>query len=417
MIGEAFDYLFSQSYGSFAALFACVIIFEIPRYLSAFMSAALFERLVPQGRQEDNWKVTVVIAGHNEAASIPRCVASLNEQSRLPDEIIVFSDGSVDGTEKVVKGLLTAGQIDQAFWTELRGGKSAGFNTCCVMASGDIIVNIDCDCSLDRDAIANIIRPFSDRRVGGVSGNIQVRNRFAGFVATMQAIEYLISISLGKQAAQMIDQVTCASGGYSAFRKSAYDGVGGSDAGGGEDLDLTLRLRAAGWKIKFQADSICYTDVPDRLQALINQRFRWERDAVSHRFRRHRHLLNPFDERFDLAEAAHQFEFLIFNVIGAVLLPIYTIWLFSTYGWFALTVLVAIQLALVALDVVTFLLAAHVTPYMSVRSLFPYVFGYSLFNGFFMRFVRLAAYLQEWIFKASYRDAYVPEKVHKVRAR
>lgn len=417
MIGEAYDYLFAQSFSSFAGLFACVIIFEIPRYFSTFAAAALFERPKPSPPQEDEWKVTVVIAGHNEAESIPRCVASLNEQSRQPDEIIVFSDGSVDGTENVVKNLLTGKQIDQALWTELRGGKSAGFNTCCVMATGDIIVNIDCDCSLDRDAIANILRPFSDPRVGGVSGNIQVRNRFAGLVATMQAIEYLISISLGKQAAQMIDQVTCASGGYSAFRKSAYDSVGGSDAGGGEDLDLTLRLRANGWKIRFQADSICYTDVPDRLQSLINQRFRWERDAVSHRFRRHRHLLNPFDSRFELAEAAHQLEFLVFNVFGAILLPIYTLWLFGEYGWFALTILLAIQLALIALDVVTFLLAGFATPHMSVRNLFPYVFGYSLFNGFFMRFIRLAAYAQEWVFQASYRDAYVPEKVHQVRAR
>ena len=32
-----------------------------------------------------------------------------------------------------------------------------------------------------------------------------------------------------------------------------------------------------------------------------------------------------------------------------------------------------------------------------------------------MRFVRLAAYLQEWVVEASYRDTYVPSKVHRVR--
>ena len=90
----------------------------------------------------------------------------------------MFSDGSVDGTERVIKDLLAKKQIDQAYWSELRGGKSAGFNACCVMATGDIIINIDCDCSLDRDAILNIVRPFEDPEVGAVSGNIQVRNRF-----------------------------------------------------------------------------------------------------------------------------------------------------------------------------------------------------------------------------------------------
>ena len=52
---------------------------------------------------------------------------------------------------------------------------------------------------------------------------------------------------------------------------------------------------------------------------------------------------------------------------------------------------------------------------MKALALAPYVPGYSLFNGFVMRFVRLAAYLQEWIIEASYRDTYVPSKVHRVR--
>lgn len=417
MFGEAHEFLFAQSFASFAALFAFMIIFEVPRYLATFAAAALFDRPKPTGMPVKKWKVTAAIAGHNEAEAIPRCIASLNEQSRRPDEIIVFSDGSVDGTEQVIKDLLAKKQIDQAYWSELRGGKSAGFNACCVMATGDIIVNVDCDCSLDRDAILNIIRPFEDPAVGAVSGNIQVRNRFASLIATVQSIEYLISISLGKQAAQLIDQVTCASGGFSAFRKSAYDDVGGSDAGGGEDLDLTLRLRSAGWKVRFQADSLCYTDVPESLQVLVNQRMRWERDTVAHRFRRHRHTLNPFDSRFSLAEAAHQFEFLLFNVIGAVALPFYVIWLFTNYGWFALTILLSIQIALSVMDVIVFALAAYATPHVSVRGLLPYLIGYSVFNGFFMRFVRLAAYAQEWIFRASYQDSFVPEKVHKVRAR
>jgi hypothetical protein len=32
-----------------------------------------------------------------------------------------------------------------------------------------------------------------------------------------------------------------------------------------------------------------------------------------------------------------------------------------------------------------------------------------------MRMVRVAAYVQEWVFRASYRDPYVPKKVHLVR--
>ncbi|ODS01854.1 hypothetical protein AUC71_02870 [Methyloceanibacter marginalis] len=67
------------------------------------------------------------------------------------------------------------------------------------------------------------------------------------------------------------------------------------------------------------------------------------------------------------------------------------------------------------LEFLVFCMAALVTPRVNTLGLLPYVPGFSLFNGFVMRFVRLGAYLEEWIFRASYRDTYVPQKVHRAR--
>jgi hypothetical protein len=91
------------------------------------------------------------------------------------------------------------------------------------------------------------------------------------------------------------------------------------------------------------------------------------------------------------------------------------VWLLVTYGDLALTILIGAQVGMLVLDCVTFALAALVAPRVKTWRLAPYVPGYSLFNGFVMRFVRLAAYVQEWIVEASYRDTYVPSKVHRVR--
>jgi hypothetical protein len=43
--------------------------------------------------------------------------------------------------------------------------------------------------------------------------------------------------------------------------------------------------------------------------------------------------------------------------------------------------------------------------------------AYSIMNSYYMRIIRLCAYLQEWIFEASYSDSYVPSKVHLQRYR
>jgi hypothetical protein len=55
------------------------------------------------------------------------------------------------------------------------------------------------------------------------------------------------------------------------------------------------------------------------------------------------------------------------------------------------------------------------TPKVNSLALAPFLVGYNVFYGLIMRFVRLAAYVQEWVLQASYEDSYVPRKVHRVR--
>ena len=110
---------------------------------------------------------------------------------------------------------------------------------------------------------------------------------------------------------------------------------------GAKVCDVTLRLRSAGWKTLLAPDAICYTDVPATLMAVTRQRFRWERDAIRLRNRKHRDLLNPFSSRFKVVELLHELDFLIFNILAAIVFPFYLVWLFVTYGEFALIILMA----------------------------------------------------------------------------
>lgn len=416
-VSDGITYLVSQSGESLLGLFWFVAIFEIPRYTLGFVSVAA---LSFRGRSEsplpaDVGRVTMLIAGHNEADSIERCVQSLREQSRPPDEIIVISDGSTDRMPEKLRRLQERGLIREAHCTQVRSGKSAAVNLALGRATGDIVVNVDCDCTFDRQALKEILRPFGDPRTGAVAGNIVVGNAGHSLTARFQAIEYLISISQGKQAADFTDQMSCVSGAFGAFRRVALQRVGGLDAGGGEDLDVTLRLRKAGWSTLFAAESMCYTNVPETLPALVRQRFRWERDAVQLRYRKHRDLVNPFSANFSMRDLAHEMDFLVFSIGSAIAFPIYLVWLFATYGDLALMILVGAQVGMLALDSFNFVLAAMISPKVKTLGLAPYLLGYSLFYGLAMRFVRLAAYLQEWALEASYRDTYVPSKVHRVR--
>jgi cellulose synthase/poly-beta-1,6-N-acetylglucosamine synthase-like glycosyltransferase len=413
---NGFTYLASQSWQSLIALFWFVIIFELPRYTITFLTAGLllpFHKRPKYPRRRS--RVTTVIAGHNEADSIERCVRALHEQSWPPDEIIVVSDGSTDAMTHRLRELRRLGLVQIVHSTHLRAGKAAATNLAVKSATGDIIINVDCDCTLDRFAFENICKAFSNPQIGAVAGNIVVRNPKVSFVTGYQSLEYLVILSLGKRGSNIVGTVVCASGAFSAFRKEALEAVKGLDAGGGEDLDLTLRIRKAGWGVQFAPEAICYTDVPATMGALLRQRFRWERDAIRLRFRKHRDQVAPMSPRLQGLELVHQLEYLIFDVGAALAMPFYLLWLFATYGDTALTILVAAQLGMFVLDVFTLCLAALTMPkVLSVRHLL-YMPAYSVLNSYFMRFVRLAAYFQEWIFAASYADSYVPVKVHRQR--
>lgn len=421
-VALALDFLASQSTEGLVRLFWFTITLEIPRYICGFIAlgiagAAMQKRLARVGHtpRAIRTTVSVMVVGHNEAEALERCLRSLHAQTLRPMDVIIVSDGSVDGMPEVAARLVRQGLAHHALAVDLRGGKSAGFNLALAVCRGQIVVNVDCDCSYDRFALENIVAPFNDPKVGAVSGEIAPRNGTMSLVARMQEIEYLLSISVGRRVATILNQVSCVSGGFGAFRRAAVLEVGGCDAGGGEDLDLTLRLRAAGWRITFAANAICYTDVPAKLWGLVRQRLRWERDAIRLRCRKHRRmLLNP-GHRSGFAEAANQWDFLVFELAATLIFPGYLVWLFSVYGEMALPILLAMQFGLLLLDTALLAIAALSVPRAVPLSLLLYMPGFAIYSGWVMRPVRLLAFIQEWFLFSSRQDNYVPAKVRLIR--
>ena len=421
---ESLLFLFQQSELSLFESFWFTIILEIPRYVLGFVALGIVATVAMRARSaakplENNAKgkapkVSVIVVGLNEVEVLESCVDSLRNQSFNDFEIIVVSDGSTDGMAELATRLRRKGVIDRAVSVNHRGGKSAGINLALRYCTGEIIINVDCDCSYDRHAIAAILEPFNDPQVGAVSGDIVARNGGKNLITRIQHIEYLIAISLGRRFATLTNHVVCVSGAFGAFRRSALDQVGGMDVGGGEDLDLTLRLRQAGWQVRFAPAAICYTDVPEESWTYLRQRLRWERDSVRIRYRKHRHLLFPNDQ-FSLLEASHQIEFLVFNVFAALVFPIYTIWLFKLYGAFALVILCAYQIGLLIIDTLGLLAAIKVTGRSKDLFLVLYMPAYSVYMSYPMRITRAIAYAHEWLLMGSASDNFVPYKVRSIR--
>jgi cellulose synthase/poly-beta-1,6-N-acetylglucosamine synthase-like glycosyltransferase len=433
-VATAWNILTQSPWLMLFSLFWYVVAFEIPRYVLGFIAAMLMLRQ-PQtvtntalcATPSPLRRVSLLLAGHNEAKSLVRCVSSIRQQINqlkhsfgdgFTGEIICVSDGSTDETYALIKRLKRQGLIDISANCELRGGKSAALNLAARLASGDVFIVIDCDSHLAPDALKHILRPFEDEHVGAVAGNVQVGNPFESVATSLQAIEYGLVMMLGKTLMSFFNQVTIVSGAFGAFRRTAWEKVHGMDAGSGEDLDLTLRLRQAGYRIAFAHHALCETLAPPTFYGLFRQRCRWERDAFWIRFRKFGVTLNPFYADFKRSEALHQVEFLYFNVIATVLFPFYLVSLFVFYHELAGVILLSALMLSWLLDIINFtcLVLADKQQSYARMALLPFLVLYSVFQTFVLRFVRLYAYLDELIFSASLFDDFVPPKVNAQRA-
>lgn len=410
------DYLFNLDAAALVAAFSVSVLLDIPRYTFAFLAVLVSEISGARRRRAKRVRlpaISVIIPGHNEAHCIRRCVLSLREQTVENLEILCVDDGSTDGMAAEICRLRAEGLIDVGLVSRIRSGKSSACNLALSRAGGDVVVIVDADCTFDRDAVENLVLPLLDPTVGAVSGNIAVRNAGASAIAGVQSVEYLVGISLGKRALDFLNVVACASGAFSAFRKSAVLGIGGMDIGPGEDLDLTLRLRQAGWRVRFAHEAWCLTDVPVTLAGLVRQRLRWERDALRLRLRKHRRILDPRNRGASVADLVHQFDYVVTNLLVTLVFPLYVGWLVLTYGAAAWPILGSVTVGYVLLDLVAFVAALIVVDRPGAVRALPYALMLGVFNAYLLRLVRLAAYAQEWIFRRSYDDDYVPTRVRR----
>src|SRR6185436_15425068 len=99
------------------------------------------------------------------------------------------------------------------------------------------------------------------------------------------------------------------------FRRAALDQVGGWPCEVAEDAALTMQLRAAGWTVRYAAEALARTAVPETVPALILQRLRWDASIVTIWWRRFGFLLNPFSRQFRPLNLLTSLDVLVFNAV------------------------------------------------------------------------------------------------------
>lgn len=359
--------------------------------------------------------VSILAPGKNEGSHIYKLVESLREQTYQNFEIIIVDDGSDDATPVICNDLQRAGFITKFFRLNLGGGKACAANFAASHASGKYIVHLDADSSLDRDAIEKILLPFYfDRNIKGVGGCIKVRNAHSSLCSTLQALEYLKTIMVGRMGSNMLGIYHIISGAFGAFETEAIRQVGCWDIGPGLDGDITQKLRKAGYKVWFANEAVCMTNVPTSWTRLFKQRKRWSKSLVRFRLRKHRDILwsnrnfNFLNMVSNMENIIYDFAFnyvWFFYIIMLVFMNVDRLWEIIVIGY-----LIRMAFAIVAFGVI---LIISERPREEAK-LFPYVFITTFYTGYFLRITRLIAHTEELFFYTSYKDKWNPGKTSAI---
>ena len=422
MWDEIFNYFNELSINQFFRIYWYVLFIEVPRYLILdyfillmFYLRRFSDRKLYREAKSRFWVeqplVSVLAPGKNEGKNLYKLVKSLEAQTYRNYEIIIVDDGSDDDTPIIGRSLERAGLIDLFIRNEVRGGKASAANLALRYAKGEYILHLDADSSLDRNAIERIItRFYMDDRIGCVGGNLKVRNGEKSLAATMQTIEYLMSISVGRIITSYLGIYRIISGAFGAFKTDVLKRIGGWDIGPGLDGDVTQKFRKMGYKVVCEDRAICLTNVPTKFKKLAKQRLRWSKSIVRFRLRKHFDVFLP-TQNFTWLNFFSSLENVLFNVVFVFL------WLFYMVDivvHFPEAILLIIAIKLIIYTVINyfqfFVLLAISERWKQEFKLIIYLPLKSIYSGYFMRIVRLMAYIKEMYFYSSYKDAWNPAK-------
>ncbi|HZG08832.1 MAG TPA: glycosyltransferase [Allosphingosinicella sp.] len=261
--------------------------------LAAIALAALKGPRQTCARQAPPASATIILCAHNEAAVIGpklRSVFAAAAGRRERIDIIVCDDGSHDGTAEAVEAVAGQSPVPLQVMRLPRGGKAAALRRAIAAAQGEILVFSDADPIWEEGALAALLAPFADPRVGAVAGEVrslrsQANRRWRAGEALFRSYESAI-----RRAEDRLFGCISADGGLFALRAVLAEPVPGDVT---DDFFLSTAAVARGHRIAFEPGAAVWENAPAGQRQHFGRRIRITVRGLTGLWRR-RALLNPW---------------------------------------------------------------------------------------------------------------------------
>jgi GT2 family glycosyltransferase len=253
-------------------------------------------------------RLSVVVPTHDTRDLTLRCIETLEAEGTADLDIVVVDDGSSDGTAEALAARHPRVRV-------IRNVPAVGFsraaNRGLAAAQGDLLLLLNSDTEVAPGAFAPLFTAFArDPRLGAAGAALHYPDgspQWSGGRAP--SLLWLFGLASGlppllarlsfwrrvKPVGAPAGQVEWVTGAALALRREAWEESGGFDEEFrfyGQDLDLCLRLRDAGWKVELIPDFHVLhhhgATIGSRshLELLWSDLLRWARKSGGERFAR-----------------------------------------------------------------------------------------------------------------------------------
>lgn len=238
-------------------------------------------------------KATLLISAYNEEAVIKDKILNslaLNYPKDLI-EIVVVSDGSEDRTKYIVEQYRDRGVILRHY--EGRIGKTACLNKAVPLAKGDIIVFSDANSNYDKEAINELVKNFSDKSIGFVTGTTKyITNDNENSIESVGLYSRIEKLT--KTLESNISSCVGCDGAIFAIRKNLYQPLKEYDI---NDFVIPLNVVKQGYRGILEGNAFCNEKTASDIKGEFDRQVRITNRTIRAIFN-NMILMNPFRHGF-----------------------------------------------------------------------------------------------------------------------
>jgi len=216
-------------------------------------------------------EVSIIVPTFNEEKNIKSCLESIFSTSYPKEklEVIVVDDGSTDNTVNMAKNYKIK------LLKQNHQGKSEALNLATSQAKHNFILTIDADTTIEEDCIKEIVKPFTDPKVGATTGISKVKNNHT-LVGIFQNIEYHYNNLIRNSFSKLFNNGIWFFGALACYRKDLLKKIGYFKKDTlTEDMDIALEIRSANYTTINVHNAVGKTIAPKNIRELYHQRSRW----------------------------------------------------------------------------------------------------------------------------------------------